>query len=90
MDHIIEIDPAKKLSDLVMFDGDLDVQLGGKLPKGNDPKLTVMGGVEKRVLLFCNNVSKIPIVHQMVSSQNTIHNIFGSWIYNKNHAIFKF
>ena len=44
MDHI-KIDPTKTLSDIVMFDGDSNVQLGGKLLKFHYPKLTVMRGV---------------------------------------------
>ena len=39
------------------------MQLGGGNLKVNDPKLTVMRGVEQTVLLFFNDVSKIPIVN---------------------------
>ena len=45
-------DPNQKITDVVMFDGDLNVQLGGKLMKTHDPKLTVMRGVEHIVSLF--------------------------------------
>ena len=41
------------------------------------------------MLLFFNDVSKIPIVNQMISVQNIIYNIFGSDIYHKPHSIFK-
>ena len=59
---------AKHLSDIVMFNGDLNVQLEVKLLKFNHPNLTLMHGVENTVPLFFNYVSKLPIVHQMVSS----------------------
>ena len=45
-----------------MFDGSSNVQLGGKLLKLYDPKLTGMRGVENKLLLFFNCVSKITIL----------------------------
>ena len=48
-----------------------------------------MCAVEKTVLLFFNDVSKIPIVHKMISTHKMIYNIFGSGIYHKLHSIFK-
>ena len=47
--HMKEIDPGKKLIDIIMFDGASNVQLGGKLLKVHYPKLTVMRGVEHTV-----------------------------------------
>ena len=44
-----------------MFDGALNVQLEGRLFKVYYPKWTVMRGVVQTVLLFLNDVSKIPI-----------------------------
>ena len=73
-----------------MFDGASNVQLGRKLLKVHYPKLTFMRGVEHTVLLFFNDVSKIPIVNQMISSHKMIYKIFGSGIYHKPHSIFKF
>ena len=84
-----EIDPGKKLTDIVMFDGASNVQLGGKLLKVHYPKLTVMCGVEHIVLLFFNHVSKIPIVNQMISCHKMIYNIFGYGIYHKPRSVFK-
>ena len=72
-----EIDPAKTLSDIVMFDGALNVQLSGRILKVHYPKLTVMRGVEHTVSLFFNGVSKIPIVNQMISDHKMVYNIFG-------------
>ena len=80
-----EIDPEKKLTDIVMFDGASNVQLGGKLLKVHYPKLTVMCGVEHTVLLFLNDISKIPVVNQMISADKMIYNMFGSSIYHKHH-----
>ena len=51
--HMKEIDPTKKLSDIVMFDGASNVQLVGLLLKVHYPKLTVMRGV-KHTLSFFN------------------------------------
>ena len=72
-----------------MFDGASNVQLGGKLLKLHYPKLTVMRGVERTVLLLFNDVSKIPIVNQMIYAHKIIYNIFGSGIYNNPQSIFK-
>ena len=63
-----------------MFDGASNVQLGVKLLKVHYPKLTVMRGVEHTVSLFFNDVSKIPIINQMISTHKMIYNIFGSSI----------
>ena len=84
-----EIDPRNILTDVIMFDGAFNVQLGGKLLKVHYLKLTVMCGVEHTVSLFFNDVSKIPIVNQMISNHKMIYNIFGSGIYHKPHSIFK-
>ena len=73
-----EIDPRKKLTDVIFFDGAFNVQLGGKLLKVHYPKLTVMRGVERTVSLFFNDFSKIPIVNQIISAHKMIYNIFVS------------
>ena len=44
-----EIDPGKTITDIVMFDGDSNVQLGRKILKENYPKLTIIRGVEHTV-----------------------------------------
>ena len=75
LNHMKEIDPAKKLSDIVMFDRDTNVQLAGRLLKVHYPKLTVVSGVEHTVSLFFNDVSNIPIVNQMIFSHKMIYNI---------------
>ena len=72
-----------------MFHGYLNVQLSGRLLKVYYPKLTVMRCVEHTVSLFFNDVSKIPIVHQIISAHKMIYNIFGSGIYHKPHFILK-
>ena len=80
----------EKLTDIIMFDGASNVQLGGILLKVHYPKLTVMRGVEHTILLFFNYVLNIPIVNQMISDHKTIYNIFGSCIYHNPHYIFKY
>ena len=72
-----------------MLDGASNVQLAGRLLKVHYPKLTVMRGVEHTVSLFFNDVSKIPILNQMISAHKMIYNIFCSGIYHKPHSIFK-
>ena len=72
-----------------MFDGAFNVQLGGKRLKVNNPKLTVVCFVEHTVSLFFNDVSKIPIVTQIIGDHKMIYNIFGCGIYHKPHSIFK-
>ena len=72
-----------------MFDGASNLQLGGKRLKLYYPNFTVMRGVEHTMSLFSNDVSKIPIVNQMISAHKMIYNIFGSGIYHKPHFIFK-
>ena len=44
-----EIDPTKKSSYIVMFDGALNVQLAGRLLESHYPKLTVIHCVEHTV-----------------------------------------
>ena len=68
-----------------MFDGASNVQLGGRLLKVHYPKLTVMSGVEHTMSLFFNDVSKIPIVHQMTYAHRVMYNVLGSGIYHKPH-----
>ena len=87
--HIKTIDPHKSSTDVVMFDGSSNVQLYGELLKINDPKLSVMCGVEHTVSLFFNDISKIPVVNQMITAHKEIYNLFGSGIYHRPHSIFK-
>ena len=72
-----------------MFDGASNVQLGGKLLKVHYPKLKVMRAVEHTVSLFSNDVSKIPILNQMIYAHKMIYNIFCYGIYHKLHSILK-
>ena len=48
-----------------------------------------MCGFEHTTSLFFNNVSKIPVVNQMIAAHKAIYNLFGFDIYHKNHSIFK-
>ena len=48
-----------------------------------------MREVEHIVSLFFNDVSKIPVVNQMITSHKAVYNLFGSGIYHKPHSIFK-
>ena len=75
--------------DVIMFYGASNVQLAGELLQILYPKITVMRGVEHTFSLFFNDVSKIPVVHQIITAQKAIYNLFGSGIYHKPHPIFK-
>ena len=66
------IDPNKKITDVVMFYQALNVQLGGELMKFHYPKLTVMRGVEQSFSLFFNDVYKITILNQIITSPKAI------------------
>ena len=48
-----------------------------------------MRGVEHTVSLFFKDVSKIPVVNQMITAHKSIYNLFDSGIYHKSHSIFK-
>ena len=76
--HMKETDPRQKLPDIVMNNGASNVQLSGRLLKVYSPKFIVIHFVEHTVLLFFNDVSKIPIVHQITSAHNMIFN-FPFW-----------
>ena len=72
-----------------MFDGASNVQLGGQNFKIVYPKISVIPGVERTLSLFFNDVSKIPVVNQMITALKEIYNLFGSDIYHKPHSILK-
>ena len=58
LERIKTIDPHKSITDVVMFYGDSNVQIAGKLLKIHYPNVSVMHGVEHLVSLFFNDVSK--------------------------------
>ena len=89
LDNMKNIDPNKYIIDIVMFNGASNVQLWGDLLKINNPKLTVIYWVEHNVAIYFNDVSKLPIVNQIIWSHKAIYNIFGSGIYLKPQSIFK-
>ena len=89
IDHFKRIDPHKSIIDVIMFDGASNVQLADELLKIRYPKITVMRGVKHTVSLFFNDVSKIPVVNQMITAHRVIYNLFGSGIYHKPHSILK-
>ena len=45
--------------------------------------------VEHTVSLFFNDVSKIPVVNQMLTAHKAIYNLFSSVIYHKPHSVLK-
>ena len=89
LDHFKIFDPHKSIIDVIMFDGASNVQLAGELLQIRYPKVTVMCGVEHTVSLFFDDVSKIPVVNNIITAHKTINNLFGSGMYHKPHSIFK-
>ena len=55
-----------------MFDGASNVQLAGEMFKTHYPNISVMRGVKHTVSLFFNDVSKIPVVNQMITVHKEI------------------
>ena len=78
-----------KITDVVMFNGASNLQLGGELFKINFPRLTFMHGVEHTLSLCFNDVSKTPALNHMITDHKAIYNLFGSHIYHKPNYIFK-
>ena len=76
LDHFKIIDPHESIIDVIMFDGASNVQLDGELLQIRYPKITVMRGVEHTVSLFYNDVSKIPVVNQMITAHKEIYNLY--------------
>ena len=72
-----------------MFDGALNVKLAGRLLKLHYQKLIVMRGIEHKMSLFFNDVSKITIVNKIIFAQNMIYNVFGCSIYHTPRSILK-
>ena len=48
-----------------------------------------MRGVEHTVSLFFNDLTKTPVLNQMITTHKVIYNLFGSGIYHKPDSIFK-
>ena len=72
-----------------MFNGDLNVHIDGEQLIIQFTKVSVMHEVEHTISLFFNDVSKIPVVNQMITAHKAIYKIFGSGIYHKPHYMFK-
>ena len=60
------IDQAKYITNVFMFNGASDIQLGGDILNIRYPNMTVMHGVEHTISLLFNGVLKLPIVNQMI------------------------
>ena len=72
-----------------MFVGALNVHLGGELMKSYSPKLTVIRKVDHTVYSFFNDITKVPMLNNIITAHKSIYNLFGSVIYHKPHYIFK-
>ena len=84
-----KIDPHKSITDIVMFYGASNINLGCDILKFCYPRISVMCGVEHTVSLFFNDVTKIPVLNQMIPDHKAIYNLFGYGIYHRPHYIFK-
>ena len=70
--NTLKIDPNKEITDVTMFDGDSNVQLGGDLLKFYYPKLIVMHGVKHKNYLLFNDLSKTPKANQTIQDNKAI------------------
>ena len=73
-----------------MVDGVSNVHLEGDLMKIYYFKLTVMCVVQCAVSILLDDVSKVPIVNQIIRYHKTIYNIFEYGIYNNSHSVRKY
>ena len=62
-----------------MFYGDSNVQLGGEILIIGHSNISVIRGVEHTVYLFFNDVSKIPVLNQVITAHKAIYKYFGVW-----------
>ena len=69
----LKIDLNKEITDVIMFDGASNLQLGSDLLKIYYQNLAVMSGVEHNVSLLFHCVSKVTIVTQIIRYQNSIY-----------------
>ena len=89
LEHIKKFDTHKSITYVDVFDGASNVQCDGEIFKIHYPKVSVMRGVEHTVLLFFNDVSKIPVVNKIIIDHKEIYKLFGSGVYHKPHSILK-
>ena len=83
------MDAHKSITYVVMFYGASNVQLVGKLFKIHYPKISVMHGVEQTVSLFFKNVSKIPVVNQMITAHKAIYKLIWFWCISQTSLYIK-
>ena len=77
------MDSRKSISYVVMLYGASNVQLGGEFLYIYYRNISVMRWFEHTVSLFFNDVSKIPVLNQIVTPHKAIYKLFGSVIYHK-------
>ena len=75
-----KIDPHESIIDIFMFDGVSNAQLAGEMLKIHYPNISVMRGVEHTAYSFFNDVSKIPVVNQIITAHRSIYNVLGCGI----------
>ena len=64
LEHMKKINLDKSITNVVMFDGVSNVQLGGGIMKNHNPKVNVMSEFKHTIFSFFSDVSKLPIVNQ--------------------------
>ena len=60
------------MTDVVIFYGSSNIQLGGELLIIHYPKISVMHGVEQTVYLFLNDVPNVLSVNHMITAHKVI------------------
>ena len=76
--HIEQLDPKHEDTDLVCFDGASNVQSGGKVLLVYFPRITSLHGVEHRVSLFFQDLSKLALVQNLIVKYHRVYVMFGS------------
>ena len=70
--RILKIIPHKSITDISMFDGASNVQIGGEFSKMDYPNISVIRGVEHTVYLFFDDFSKIQVLNQRITAYKEI------------------
>ena len=83
-----ELDPEKRLIDLVLFDGAGNMVLGGKCLAQCFPLVTVVHGSEHVLALFCKDVLNLPPIRALVHKYKFLYSIFGNGSCHAPYALF--
>ena len=87
--HLLKLDPDNTIIDCVLFDGAANVQKGGQVLAGHNPRISVLKGVEHVLALFCKDVSKVWPINILIRKYRILYHIFGSGSHHGPYAYFQ-